>query len=75
MITESENDQDQDWLEGWTKKEVRQEQRDDPNLGRIIKGLEDSPQRPNKTVIVGVSRDINAFSCPWDVLLVRDGLL
>ena len=75
VITETETETGQDWLEGWTKEDIRQWQRDDPNLGQIIKWMEDSSERPDGAVIAGMSKDIKAFWNQWDVLQLKNGLL
>ena len=75
VITETENETGQDWLKGWTKEDIRQWQRDDPNLGQIIKWMEDSSWRPNGAVIAGMSKDIKAFWNQWDGLQLKNGLL
>ena len=65
----------EEWLQGWTMEELREWQRADPHIFRIMAWKENSPSRPPWREVMRYGRDTKAYVTQWDSLFLRDAIL
>ena len=64
-----------EWLEGWTLEEVKNWQRSDVSISRVIEWLETYPERPAWKEVAGPSSTVKAYYSKWGKLLLKEGIL
>lgn len=68
-------DVDDDWLNTWSVDEVKNWQREDPVLSRVIQWLENSSDRPPRGEIAQFDSSTKAFWHQWEMLKLSNGIL
>ena len=75
IIVEPDGHEQEKWLTGWTMGELKTWQRNDPDLGRVIEWLEQSPNKPKSHVIRQYGPGVRNLMSQWGVLFLEDGVL
>ena len=63
------------WIQQWSVKDLRREQRADDSIGTIIQLKEKKKSRPNWCDISSKSLSVKSYWAQWDRLLLKDGIL
>ena len=74
-LTEQESSPLPNWLKAWTQKELAEMQRNDPCILEVINLKEQFQQRPTKSKIGQIHRDIITLLGQWELLKINEGLL
>lgn len=60
--------QEPNWLDTWTKDEIRNMQREDPDIGEFLKLQESGQGKPSRDIIHGLPPDVRKLCQQWELL-------
>ena len=67
--------EEEEWMGSWTPEEVKNWQRSDVPISRVIECLETSSERPDWKEVAGLDSTTNAYYSQWGNLLLKEGIL
>ena len=66
---------DSNWLDIWSRDQLREAQLNDSNLSQVIKLLNDNDGKPNKEILKAFPMDVRIICGQWDYLQIHDNIL
>lgn len=63
------------WLDIWSKEELRDAQLSDPNLSKLIKMLSENEAKPSKEILKEFPLEVKVICAQWNYLELHDQIL
>ncbi len=63
------------WLKSWSNDEIREKQKNDPVLGKIIELKNENSDPPDKSILKNAEMEFVLLCQGWNCLQVHDGIL